>query len=80
MSFLGKATVAKIKKYENTLREICDALKEALESAQDKFDSRSENWQESDAGAAAYEALNNLECLIDDIGVCVDSCENFSEE
>lgn len=73
-------TNAEIKKRIEILEKMSGEISDAVSDMQEKFDAKSEKWQESDSGDAAQakidaieSAMSNLDCAISDLQEIIES-------
>lgn len=60
----------------NKLSPLSSYLEEQIETLQETFDNRSERWQESGAGEAFQEKIDQLQTLLDEVFTTIELLEN----
>jgi len=62
------------------MQKAAPKLEDEASSLREKYESRSEKWAESEKGFEAFEKLDVLDNLIDEIQCAVDSIESIVNE
>lgn len=73
---MNKTTLKRLSDIFSRLEVIRDELDNIQSEAQDEHDGKSEKWQESEAGEASAERLNNLESAVGEIETAMESVSN----
>ena len=64
---MKKAQLKVLKQQANHIFDALSTLQEVLEDAREKYDSRSEKWQESEAGEKLQAAIDYLESVTSEL-------------
>jgi uncharacterized protein (UPF0335 family) len=70
----------KLNAYVGKIEEMVAEMQTILDAAQEVYDSKSERWQDSDAGQDAAEKISQLETAIETLGSAKDEIEECSSE
>lgn len=74
---MNKSQAKRATRFSDKLRTILEQLEELHTAASDTFDSKSERWQESEAGELAQENLQALEDAVSYLSDAVDSLDGI---
>lgn len=67
-----------MKKCQNRLESLMKQVDEKVDSREDYYDERSEDWQESDKGYEYQEATDLLERFRDELDMALDTIKEFN--
>lgn len=68
-----------MKKIKKELDKIYEQIQENLDDLEIQFNERSENWQESEHGQMSEQKIGELQEVIDNIEMTIDSIGTFIE-
>jgi hypothetical protein len=77
---MNKRTLAELARIGAEARRLCDEVENIMIAEQERVDSRSDKWRESDVGETAAARLDDLETIVSTLDDATNALEAFNAE